>query len=85
MDGNNELARRLCAALLSVRLGVSLDRALTHFVPAVPADGWQQLAAELQQEFAAITGALFARPSPSPAPRRPVPSLPLQNPRGKPS
>jgi hypothetical protein len=86
MDANNdhaELARRLCAAVVSVRLGVSVETALRRYVPAQPGHGWMQLAASLQQEYAQAAGKLF-RP-PGSTPRDSLPTLPLQNPRSKPS
>jgi hypothetical protein len=51
MDHRAELARRLCAALLSKRLGIGMDYALKHYVTnAGENEYWLELADRVERE-----------------------------------
>jgi hypothetical protein len=52
MDHRAELARRLCAALVSKRLGIGMDYALKNYVKnAGKEEYWLQLAHRVEREF----------------------------------
>jgi hypothetical protein len=53
MDHRAELARRLCAALVSKRLGIGMDYALKNYVKnAGENEYWLELADRIEREFA---------------------------------
>lgn len=53
MDHRAELARRLCAALVSKRLGIGMDYALKNYVKNAGKDEyWLQLADRVEREVA---------------------------------
>jgi hypothetical protein len=52
-DHRAELARRLCAALVSKRLGIGMDYALKNYVKnAGQNEYWLELADRIEREFA---------------------------------
>jgi hypothetical protein len=52
MDQRSELARRLCAALMSKRLGIGMDYALKKYAKdAGESEYWLDLAGRVEREF----------------------------------
>ena len=54
-DEDDDLGRRLYAAVVSTKLGVTMDYALENFVPAKVEEGWGELGRILQSTLAENT------------------------------
>ncbi len=51
-DEDDEVGRRLYAAVVSTKLGVTADFALEYYVPQQVDEGWDELGRILQSSFA---------------------------------
>ena len=54
-DEDDDIGRRLYAAVVSTKLGVTMDYALENFVPAHVHEGWEELGRILQSALAENT------------------------------
>lgn len=54
-EEDDDIGRRLYAAVVSTKLGVTMDYALENFVPAQVHEGWEELGRILQSALAENT------------------------------